>query len=152
MLRSIARGLAAGAAGVTALNATTYLDMAVRGRQASSTPERSVEKLAATVGVQVPGRGETRQSRLSGLGSLLGALTGTTVGAAYGALRGLGWRPPLLVGALAATGAAMVAGAGPMTVLGITDPRRWSADDWLSDVVPHVAYGLVTAATFRATE
>ncbi|MFF5991028.1 hypothetical protein [Prauserella flavalba] len=152
MLMSIARGVAAGAAGVTALNAATYLDMAVRGGQASSTPEQSVEKLASTVGVRVPGTGATRQSRLSGLGALLGALTGTTVGAAYGVLRGLGWRPPVLVGALATTGAAMVAAAGPMTVLGITDPRRWTADDWLSDVIPHVAYGVVTAATFHATE
>ena len=31
-------GIAAGAAGTTALNATTYLDMALRGRPASRTP------------------------------------------------------------------------------------------------------------------
>ena len=36
------RGAAAGAAGTTALNVVTYLDMAVRGRPASSTPERTV--------------------------------------------------------------------------------------------------------------
>ena len=32
-----------------------------------------------------------------------------------------------------------------MTALGITDPRQWSATDWASDVVPHVAYGDVAA-------
>ena len=25
--------------------------------------------------------------------------------------------------------------------LGLTDPREWSASDWLSDLVPHLAYG-----------
>jgi hypothetical protein len=43
-----------------------------------------------------------------------------------------------------------MAGAnGPMTALGITDPRRWSPAAWISDVVPHLAYGLVTAAVAR---
>jgi hypothetical protein len=36
-------GAAAGAAGTTALNTVTYLDMAVRGRPTSSTPEDIVE-------------------------------------------------------------------------------------------------------------
>ena len=39
---------------------------------------------------------------------------------------------------------------GPMTVLGITDPRTWSAPDWVSDLVPHVAYGAVVATTLDA--
>jgi hypothetical protein len=42
MLKHILRGVAAGAAGTTALNAVTYLDMVLRGRGASSTPEESV--------------------------------------------------------------------------------------------------------------
>jgi hypothetical protein len=36
-----------------------------------------------------------------------------------------------------------------MTVLGITDPGRWSASAWLSDVIPHLAYGAVVSATLR---
>jgi hypothetical protein len=40
----------------------------------------------------------------------------------------------------------MAGSNAPMTVLGITDPRTWSAADWVSDVVPHLAYGVVTAA------
>ncbi|GAA3816313.1 MULTISPECIES: hypothetical protein [Amycolatopsis] len=151
MLSSILRGAAAGAAGATALNAVTYVDMAVRGRPASSTPEQTVEKVAHAVGVEIPGDEQRKQARASGIGALLGLLTGTAVGAAYGAAHGAGWRPGTVTGGLAATGAALVAANGPMTVLRITDPRRWSFADWASDVVPHVAYGFVTAATFAAT-
>ncbi|HEV7623003.1 MAG TPA: hypothetical protein VGO26_02625 [Amnibacterium sp.] len=39
-------GSAAGADGTTALNAVAYLDMVLRARPASSTPETSVERLA----------------------------------------------------------------------------------------------------------
>jgi hypothetical protein len=37
-----------------------------------------------------------------------------------------------------------------MTVLGVTDPRTWSAADWLADVVPHAMYALAATATFDA--
>jgi hypothetical protein len=37
-----------------------------------------------------------------------------------------------------------------MTVLGVTDPRAWSLVDWISDVVPHLAYGAVVKATLDA--
>jgi hypothetical protein len=37
----------------------------------------------------------------------------------------------------------------PMTALGVTDPRSWGAAGWISDVVPHLAYGLVTAAVAK---
>ncbi|MGH4015993.1 MAG: hypothetical protein ACRDSL_19140 [Pseudonocardiaceae bacterium] len=62
MLRQLLIGAAAGAAGTTALNAVTYLDMAVRGRPASDTPERSVQRLAALAQVEVPGGPEQRQA------------------------------------------------------------------------------------------
>jgi len=39
---------------------------------------------------------------------------------------------------------------GPMAALGVTDPRTWPADSWVSDLVPHVAYGLATAAAYEA--
>ena len=35
-------------------------------------------------------------------------------------------------------------------VLGVTDPRTWSAADWVSDVVPHLAYAWVVQATMDA--
>ncbi|PXY31280.1 hypothetical protein [Prauserella muralis] len=152
MFGSILRGIAAGAAGTTALNATTYLDMAVRGRPSSSTPEQTVEKMAKTAGADIPGDEETRQSRVSGLGALMGMLSGTTIGAAYGAARGLGWRPSVLVGSVVTGLGAMVGSAAPMTAMKVTDPREWGVEGWVSDAVPHLAYGLVTAATYAATE
>lgn len=146
-LRSILAGAAAGAAGTTALNAVSYLDVAVRARPASSTPEDTVEKLAEKVHVQIPGEGEDRDNRLAGLGPLSGIVTGVGIGTLLGLTRGLGWRPSPAVGAVVATVVVLIGANGPMTALGITDPREWNLDAWLSDVVPHVAYGVVTAAT-----
>src|SRR3954452_7274621 len=85
-MNRILAGAAAGAAGTTALNMVTYLDMAVRGRAASDTPERSIERGAGLVGVEVPGDTNTRGNRLAGLGALGGLLTGVAVGAGYGGL------------------------------------------------------------------
>ena len=142
-------GAAAGAAGTTALHAVTYLDMAVRGRPPSRTPERTVERVSRMAGVPVPGRGAARRNRVAGVGSLLGMATGVTIGALAGAVRGGGLRVPYPIGALLTSGITMVLANGPMTVLGITDPRSWTRADWLSDVVPHIAYGAVTSATLR---
>jgi hypothetical protein len=147
MMRSLRRGAAAGAAGTAALNAATHLDMAVRGRPSSSTPQKVVEKTADETGVDVPGEGDTRQHRVQGLGSLSGITTGVAVGALLGLLRRLGLRPGPLVGPVLAGGLAMVGANAPMTSMGITDPRRWSGTEWLADVVPHVAYGVVTHLT-----
>src|SRR5688572_7821088 len=104
------RGASAGAAGTTALNAVTYLDMAVRGRGASSTPEDTVEKLAATAHVPIPGQGETRQNRLRGLGPLMGLFAGIGVGVGAGLARSSGHRSATPVGfALTTLGALVVA-------------------------------------------
>ena len=91
--RSSVRGLVAGTAGTTALFATTYLDMAIRGRPASRTPEQTVEQMADLLGVTLPGDAEARQARAEGLGNLLGLAAGVTTGAALGVLRGLGVEP-----------------------------------------------------------
>lgn len=152
MFRQLLVGAAAGAAGTTALNAATYADMSWRARPASSTPEQTVEQLVEVTNLDVPGQGDARSNRVSALGSLSGTLTGVGVGLAYGFLRGLGVRPPLWAGALLATGGALAGSNGPMTLLGITDPRSWGATDWASDVAPHLAYGVVTAATYAAGE
>lgn len=144
LLRNALAGAGAGAAGTTALNAVTYLDMALRGRGASSTPEETVEKLAGKVGVSMPGDGEARQNRLSGLGSLLGLVAGVAAGGVLGATRSLGIRPGPAAGAVLATAVALAAGNGPMMVVGVTNPKDWSAAAWISDLAPHVAYGVVT--------
>jgi len=146
----ILRGAAAGAAGTTALNAVTYLDMAVRGRGTSSTPEDTVEKLAATVHVPIPGEGETRQNRVEGLGPLMGLVAGIGVGVLGGLARASGFRASTPAGIALTTLGALIVANGPMTVLGITDPRTWSTTDWASDLVPHLAYGVVVTTTMDA--
>jgi len=144
------RGAAAGAAGTTALNAVTYLDMAVRGRGSSSTPEDTVGKLAATAHVSIPGDDVTRENRKQGLGPLMGLMAGIGVGVLGGLARASGYRSARPVGIGLTTLGVLVVANGPMTVLGVTDPRTWSATDWLSDVVPHLAYGAVVKTTMDA--
>jgi hypothetical protein len=152
LLRNAAHGAVAGAAGTTALNGVTYLDMAVRGRPASDIPQQAVEAVANRSGRPIPGDGEDRQNRLTGLGSLGGIATGMAIGVVAGLVRpGLARLP----GPLAAVGlglAAMAVTDGSLVRLGLTDPRTWSATDWASDVVPHLAYGAMTYLTLRATD
>jgi len=152
IIRAIAAGAIAGAAGTTALNTVTYLDMIWRARPASSTPEATVEKLAEVTGVKIPGNAEERTNRIAGLGPLTGLVVGAGVGAALGLARTAGYRPGLLGSSLTAAAGALIGSNGPMTILGITDPRTWSPADWTSDLVPHLAYGLVTAATLHALD
>jgi hypothetical protein len=146
------RGAAAGAAATTALNAVTYLDMIVRGRGASSTPEDTVEKLAEKVHVEIPGDGAKRQNRIAGLGPMTGLVAGIGVGVLTGLARAAGFRSQPLVGTALTTAVVLVASNGPMTILGVTDPRTWSTTDWISDVVPHLAYGVVVKTTMDAFE
>jgi hypothetical protein len=144
------RGAAAGAAGTTALNAVTYLDMAVRGRPTSSTPENTVEKLAELAHVPIPGEGDKRANRVQGLGPLTGLAAGVGIGVLAGLARAAGYRSAPPVGALLTSLGALAGTNGPMTVLGITDPRTWSLTDWISDLVPHAVYGVVVKTTMDA--
>lgn len=147
MLRDIAKGLAAGAAGTVALNVASYLDMAVRGRGSSSAPAQTAGKLADKAGVDLADEGpdrETAENRRSGLGALMGYVTGLGVGAAYGALRSAIGPVSRPVAAAGLTLAATLGSAGPMTLLGVTDPRQWDAKSWAMDIGPHLAYGIVT--------
>lgn len=148
------RGLVAGAAGTTALNAVAYLDMVLRGRPESTTPEETIRRLEDQTGLSVsadPADSEAANNRRSGLGALLGIATGLAMGAGYGAVRArLGKDVPWPALATAASLGAMVATNVPMVALGVTDPRTWPASSWLADVVPHLAYGAVTASVFEA--
>jgi hypothetical protein len=144
------RGAAAGAAGTTALNAVTYLDMAVRGRPTSSTPEDTVEKLAGKAHVSIPGDEQTRENRKQGLGPLMGLIAGVGVGVLGGLARASGYRSAKPAGIALTTLGVLVVANGPMTMLGVTDPRTWSRTDWVSDVVPHLAYGAVVKTTMDA--
>jgi hypothetical protein len=146
---SVTRGLVAGAAGTTALNAVTYLDMAVRGRPASGTPERSVQRLAEAGGIGLGGDPDKAENRKAGLGPLLGYGTGLGTAVVYG-LMARDRRVPRPAAGLAMTGLAMLGANVPLTVLGLTDPRQWSLQDWASDILPHLAYGVVAAGVYEA--
>jgi hypothetical protein len=150
MMRNLLAGVAAGAAGTTALNAVTYLDMAARARPASTTPDDTVRKAQELTGVALGESDEDADNRRSALGALLGIASGLATGAVYGVLRPHLRRVPLGVLGVGAGLAANVGSTGPMAALGVTDPRSWPADSWVSDLIPHLAYGLATAAAFEA--
>jgi hypothetical protein len=149
MIRVLTRGLAAGAAGTTALNAATYLDMAMRGRPPSETPKHSVEEIAQRIDTPIPGDGGARDNRAEGLGALSGIAVGVGVGVIASVLAPLFRRLPLPLGAADVGALAMVAGDAPMVGLGLTDPKEWTAVDWASDALPHLAYGIATTWTVR---
>lgn len=151
MFRALLHGAAAGAAGTTALNAATYVDVAARARPSSETPVQAVERISQLAGQPIPGEGKERENRLSGLGPLLGITTGVAVGMLGGLLRPLIVRLPLSVGTVLFAGVAMAASDLPLAKLGIVEPKTWSRADWVSDAVPHLAYGAVACATLRAT-
>jgi hypothetical protein len=70
---------------------------------------------------------------------------------AYGLLSS--WRrPPVWLGTVVTGGLAMLGSDAPMALLRVSDPRTWSRTDWISDAVPHLAYGAVTAATYAAVD
>lgn len=144
------RGLLAGAAGTLTLNMTTYIDMAVRGRPASDVPADTVERLAEAAGVPLGEKGSaTRDNRRQGLGALSGYVAGLGVGLLFALAPGRPGRRPFIVEAAVLTAGALLAGNLPATLSGSTDPSTWSAGDWLADAIPHTAYGVVAASTFR---
>ncbi len=146
MMRGLLSGAAAGAAGTTALNAVTYLDMVLRARPTSETPEKTVEKLAEVAHLQIPGNDGEKKNRVAGLGPMTGLAAGIGVGMVLGGARSAGLHPGTAMSALLAAGGAMAGSDIPMAALGITDPRAWSVVGWMSDIVPHLAYGVVTAS------
>jgi hypothetical protein len=150
------RGALAGAAGVAALNATTYLDMAVRGRPTSDSAERLVEHAAEIANVSIPGNDEKRGNRLQGLGPLSGIAVGVAVGTAAGLLHKVmarsGHPLPAAVEVPLFGAAAMALADVPLKLLGISDPASWSAKDWASDVIPHLVFGAITTSGLRAGE
>lgn len=151
MLRETLIGASAGALGTVALNIVTYADMVLRARPASTVPARTAGRLAERADIdlapdQQDGE-DTVQNRTQGLGALLGFLTGLGVGAGYGLLRSyVSLSKP--VASLALGAAAMAGSDVPATVVGATNPKKWGAESWVSDIVPHLAYGIVTAVAY----
>ncbi|MGW0499315.1 hypothetical protein ACWD0Z_28970 [Streptomyces sp. NPDC003007] len=50
-----------------------------------------------------------------------------------------------LLGAMAMAGSDV-----PATALRVTDPSSWDVSSWLSDIAPHLAYGITTAGELDA--
>ncbi len=158
MLRNVLMGTAAGAAGMVALNVVTYADMAIRGRPSSSVPANVAGEFARSVGLDLaPDRGgpdesadEVAQHRRAGLGALFEYATGLGVGAAYGLVRPLLRAVPWPLAGVGLGLAAMAGSDVPAARLGVTDPTTWPASNWAADIVPHLAYGLVTALAYEA--
>ena len=150
LIRHLAAGAAAGAAGTTALNAVTYLDMTIRGRPTSDTPQQTVEKLSSMTGITIPGDEEIRANRIAGLGPLTGLAAGVGSGLLLSLIAAAGRQPSAITEGLIAAAVAFVGSNAPMTALGVTDPRSWPPSAWISDLIPHLAFGIVTAATLRA--
>ncbi|MFB9238329.1 hypothetical protein ACFFWC_22690 [Plantactinospora siamensis] len=137
-------GTLAGLAGSSALNVVTYLDMAVRARPTSSTPEETVRRLADTAHVPL-GPEDRAANRRAGLGPLLGYVSGVATAVGYALLVRRRLPVPVAAGLLGV--GAMVGSDAPIAALRVSDPRTWSAGSWLSDLVPHLAYGLAAAVT-----
>jgi hypothetical protein len=150
VLKRLMQGAAAGAAGATALNAATYLDMVLRARPSSSSPEQIVEELSRRTGVEIPGSAEDRPNRLQGLGALSGLAVAVLVGVLAGELRFAVLRLGPVLGTVLLGGTAMAATDVSMARLGVSDPSGWDAASWASDAVPHLAFGAVAYGTLAA--
>lgn len=161
MLRTVVMGTAAGAVGTVALEMATYLDMVIRGRPSSSVPAQTAEKIAVGAGIQLSDGGgasalnprereQRSEARKAGLGALLGYLGGLAVGAMYGAIRPYLGEAPVALTGLALGCAAMAVGDVPAVATRSTDPRHWGTRGWISDIVPHMVYGFITAAAYEA--
>ncbi|QWC86497.1 hypothetical protein KLP28_07430 [Nocardioidaceae bacterium] len=144
----MSNGILAGAVGATALNAATYLDMALTGRAPSNAPADTVLAAADHLDVAL----DTDGSRPEAYGALVGAATGVAVGVLAAGVRAAGVRLPLLAEAAVIGAGAMAATDGPMHALGVSDVSTWSSEDWVRDAVPHYAYGLAVAGTLRGLE
>jgi hypothetical protein len=153
MTSTLQRAFLAGAAGTLALEAATYVDVAVRGRAPSSVPETVVGKVASRVGVDALAESredETAQHRRSGVGAIFGYATGLGVALLASPLfrrRAL----PASIAGIAIGATAMTLSDVGATAIGATDPRSWGAAGWLADAIPHAIYGITVAAVLDAT-
>lgn len=137
------------------LDLATYADMAIRGRSSSNGPSRMVATVARKLHLPLSTQGtgvedQAAQNRESGLGALLGYVNGLGTGLAYGLLRSQLDDVSLPVAGAVVGLAAMAASDVPLVALKVSNPKTWGFSGWLSDLVPHLIYGLVTVATFEA--
>jgi len=153
-MNRLLRGAIAGAAGTIALDLTTYGDMLVRGRGASSVPARMAGVLAGRLGISPLSpdtSGDKADNRREAAGALLGYTTGVGIGVLYSLIHRQQREGTSPLAGVAVGLSAMAASDIPIALAGVSDPATWSTTDWLSDIIPHLVYGLVTVAVYKAT-
>lgn len=152
MLHTIVRGAIAGATGELALNVISYADMLVRARPASGMPAKVAGRLTEMGGIELAQPGERADKsavREEAVGALLGYGMAVGTAVAYAVIRRAGVRLPIGVAGLAMGGAAMAVSDTTATALQATDPTAWGISGWMADIVPHVTFGVVAAATLE---
>lgn len=147
--RRVLASVAGAAAGVTAMDAVSYLDMLIRGRPASDVPSTVASRITGRLHVRL-GDEQASRNRSTALGALLGSATGLTVAIGYGLLRKVTRPLPRPAAGLLVGAAAMVASDTPIVLSGLSDPRRWGTAGWMSDIVPHAVYGMTAVAVHEA--
>lgn len=132
-------GLVAGLVGTAAITATQRIEMRIRGRNASKTPARAVEKVFAILPID-----EEAETRLA-------TLTHWGYGTSWGIFRSLlglaGVHGPLATGlhAIAIQGTAMVM----LPSLQVVPPvREWGAKEIGLELMHHLAYGAAAGLTY----
>jgi hypothetical protein len=139
----ITAGMLAGAAGATAKNVVSYLDQAVLGDAATTSPAGSSVSATAQTAADTAGA-PSDTTRTDALGPLGGLGIGIGVGAVAGLVRGSNATPPPVVAAVLTGLVAMGAGEGAAVATG-SARSDWAAPaNLLRDFVPHLAYGAVT--------
>ena len=153
MLGGVLLGAVSGATGNLALEVVTYADMLVRGRAASGVPAKTAEIIADRLGIAMlstQATGAQADNRRSAAGALLGYGLGVGLGSAYGLLRPHMGRVSLPLAGAAVGLAAMTVADASYALTGSSDPRTWTPVDWISDLVPHMIYGLMTVAIYES--
>jgi hypothetical protein len=128
MLNAALRGIIAGATGTVALDTSTYLDMAIRGRSSSNAPSKLVDTVAKKFHLPLSKQSsssneQSAQNRENGLGALLGYGNGLGTGVIYGILRSRFDEIPVPLAAALVGLTAMAASDVPMIALRVSNPR-----------------------------
>lgn len=155
MLSSTLRGIIAGATGTVALDISTYMDMAIRGRSSSNAPSKMIDAVAQKIHPPLStqsssSNNQSAQNRESGLGCLLGYGNGLGTRVIYGILRSQFEEVPAQLAAPLVGLTAMAASDVPLVALRVSNPKTWGISGWLTDTIPHLIYGIVTVATYEA--
>ncbi len=140
LLRSLARGMVAGAVGTVALTVAEQLDMKITGRKSSDVPGQVGAHL-------LPGKDPDSSVDVADLNTPVHWVHGISMGALRGVLDAAGLRGPA---ATAAHFALFWGGdAALYKTLGIAEaPWKWSGSELASDMFGKGVYAVVTGVVY----